>query len=248
MSTTERAESVEDVLKMLARCLETARAENTAEGYFPLLYSWETKDIATAADQCVFDAPDEARRMIVVFSNRYFEARRQFRAGEPTPKAWGLTFRTGRSSSALVVQHLLLAINAHINVDLPAAAAEVGMSWTDYSRVDAILAKGVARIQNALNRTTFVLRLVDLFAGDFDEMFTSWSLQAARRHAFELARRLRAAPEADKPRLIAEADETAYALGERLLNPPLRDRLLIAAISLTERNESPREILSLLER
>jgi hypothetical protein len=148
----------------------------------------------------------------------------------------------------LVVQHLLLAINAHINLDLPVAAAETGMGWPDYSRVDAILARGVSRIQGALNRTTFVLRLIDILGGEFDEMFASFSLRAARRHAFELARRLRAAPESVRPALIAEADQIALGIGQRLLDPPLRDRILLAALSLTERNKSPRDLLSLLER
>ncbi len=248
MNLGERAESVEDVLNLLGRCIETARAENTADGYFPLLYTWETRDIALAAEQGVFEAPEEARRMIVVFSNRYFAARRQFRAGEATAKAWSLAFHAARSSSALVVQHLLLAINAHINLDLPVAAAETGVGFPDYSRVDAILARGVARIQGALNRTTFVLRLLDLFGGEFDEMFATFSLRAARRHAFEVARRLRGAPESERTALIAEADQVAFSIGQRLLDPPLRDRILLAAVSLTERNKSPRDLLALLER
>lgn len=242
----EQAESVEDVLAILGRALETARAENTADGYFPLVYSWETTDIAAAAAE--FEAPDELRRMIVVFANRYFDARQKFRAGEATTKTWDLAFRAARSSSALVVQHLLLAMNAHINVDLPIVAAETGIGLADYTRVDTILQRGIERIQEALNRTTLVLRLLDLVGGDFDEMFAAWSLKAARRHAFELASRLRVASEAERPRLIAQADETAFRLGQRLIAPPLRDRLLLAAIRLTERNKSPRELLTLLER
>jgi hypothetical protein len=244
----ERAESIDDVLNLLDRCIETARAENTADAYFPLLYTWETRDIALAAEQGVFEAPEEARRMIVVFSNRYFAERQRFRGGDVTTKAWSLAFQAARSSSALVVQHLLLAINAHINLDLPIAAAETGMGWTDYSRVDAILSRGVARIQGALNRTTFLLRLLDLFGGEFDEIFATFSLRAARRHAFELARRLRAATDSERSDLIAEADQVAFGIGQRLLDPPLRDRVLLAAVSLTERNKSPRELLALLER
>lgn len=248
MSFIESATSVDDVLKILERCVETARAENSAEGYFPLIYLWETRDIAAAADDGLFDAPDELRRMIVVFANRYFSARRRFRAGEPTPKAWGLAFRAARSSSALVVQHLLLAMNAHINVDLAAAAAETGLSWPDYSRVDAILGKGITKIQSRLNRTTFLLRALDWFAGDFDEMFTVFSLKAARRYAFDLARRLRDTPEPGRAALVAEADDWALHLGRRLLTPPLRDRLLLAVVRLTERHASPRELIRLLER
>jgi hypothetical protein len=248
MGDGETAKTVDDVLERLGRCVETARAENTADGYFPLIYTWETRDIAEAADARLFDDAEALRRMIVAFANRYFAARRQFRAGEPTSKAWGLAFRAARSSHALVLQHLLLAINAHINVDLAVAAAETGLPWADYSRVDAILGRGLARVQRGLNRTTIVLRLLDIVGGDFDEMLTIFSLKAARRHAFELAHRLRGAPEPARAALIAQADDFALALGQRLLEPPLRDRLLLAVVKLTERNASPRDLLALLER
>ena len=248
MSYIELARSVDEVQHLLERCIATARAENSAEGYFPLIYAWETQDIARAADDGVFDAPDELRRLIVVFANRYFTARRQFRAGEPTSKAWGLAFRAARSAPALVVQHLLLAVNAHINADLAAATSETDLSWADYAKLDVILGRGLSRIQGSLNRTTLVLRALDLFAGNFDEMLTIFSLKAARRYAFDLVHRLRAAPEGGRPALIAEADDCALHIGQRLLNPPLRDRLLLAAVYLSERNKSPRQLMELLER
>ena len=186
--------------------------------------------------------------MIVAFANRYFAARAQFRANQPTSRSWALAFRAARSGSALVVQHLLLAMNAHINVDLGAAAAESNLPWADYSRVDVILGRGVSRIQSRLNRTTPVLRALDFAGGEFDEMFTIYSLKAARRQAFELARRLRAAPAAEQPSIVAGADVTALRFGERLLDPPLRDRVLLAVLRLTERNVSPRQHLAALER
>lgn len=244
----KQAESVDDVKALLGRCIEQDRDENSADAYFALLYSWETHDIAEAANAGVFEAPDELRRMLVTFANRYFAARAQYRAETSTSRSWALTFRAARATSALVVQHILLAMNAHINVDLGVAAAETDLPWPDYARVDAILSQGVSRIQGCLNRTTPVLRGVDLLGGAFDEMFTIYSLKAARRQAFALAQRLRAAPEARRAVIIAEADDLALRLGQRLLDPPLRDRLLLAAVRLTERNVSPRELLAILER
>jgi hypothetical protein len=248
MGYIELAKTVDDVRSLLASAIQVAREEDTADAYFPLIYSWETRDIAKAADDGVFEAPDDLRRMIVVFANRYFSARAHFRANEPTSKPWALAFRAARSSSAMVIQHLLLAMNAHINVDLAAAAAETGISWPDYARVDVILARGVENIQGRLNRLTLLLRALDLVAGHFDEMLTVFSLKAARRNAYELAHRMRAAPESERAALIAEAEHCALGLGERLLEPPLRDRLVLAAASLFERNVSPAEMLALLER
>lgn len=244
----EQAESVEDVQRMLARFIEVARDENSADAYFALLYSWETRDIADAANAGAFDTPDELRRMIVTFANRYFAARHQYRANLPMSRSWALAFRAARSTSALVVQHILLAMNAHINVDLGIAAAETGIALADYGRVDTILARGVSRIQGALNRMTPVLRGLDLFGGEFDEMFTIFSLKAARRQAFALARRLLAAPLEQRPSIVAEADDLALRFGHLLLDPPLRDRLWLAGVRLTERNVSPRQLLAILER
>ncbi|WP_437735357.1 DUF5995 family protein [Sorangium sp. So ce1335] len=248
MTEVEQAASVDDVQRLLARCIEVARDENSADAYFALLYSWETRDIADAADAGVFDAPDALRRMIVAFANRYFTARAQFRADRPVSGAWALAFRAARSTSALVVQHILLSMNAHINVDLGVAAAETGLSWADYARVDAILGRGVSRIQGSLNRTTPVLRGLDFIGGEFDELFTIYSLKAARRQAFALAQRLQAAAVEERPSLVAEADDRALRFGQRLLDPPLWDRLWLAAVRITERNVSPRQLLAILEQ
>lgn len=248
MSLVEQAESVDDVHRLLARCIEAGRDENSADAYFALLYAWETRDIEDAARAGVFEAPDELRRMIVTFANRYFAARAQFRANQPMSRAWALAFRAAHSTSALVVQHILLAMNAHINVDLGVAAAATGLPWPDYARVDAILGRGVGRIQGSLNRTTPVLRGLDLIGGEFDEMLTIYSMKAARRQAFVLAQQLRAAPQAEHPSIVAEADDCALRLGQRLLDPPLRDRLLLAAVRITERNVSPRQLLAILEQ
>jgi uncharacterized protein DUF5995 len=248
MSHIELANTVEDVLSLLEVCIETAREEDSADAYFPLIYSWETRDIAQAATDGVFDAPDELRRTIVVFANRYFTARAQFRANRPTSQPWALAFRAARSSSALVIQHLLLAMNAHINVDLAAATAETGLPWLDYSRVDAILGRGVGKIQGRLNRTTVLLRALDLMGGEFDEMLTIFSLKAARRSAYQLAHRMRATPQSERGALLTSAESLASGFGQLLIRPPLRDRLLLAAASLFERNVSPRQLLGMLER
>lgn len=248
MSHAELATSVDDVLTLLRRAISLARDQNTADGYFPLVYLWETEELQAAADGGGFAAPAELRRMIVGFANRYFSARAEFAAGRHTPRSWALAFRAARTSSALVLQHLLLGMNAHINVDLAAAAAETGITLADYSRVDAILGRSIDRIQRSLNRTTPVLRAIDLVGGRFDEALSFYSLRTARRCAFTLATELGATPEAARPALIAQADARALELGLQLLHPPLRDRLWLAAVRLSERNLSPRQLLALLER
>lgn len=248
MSNIELAESAEDVLRLLDSCTEMARDENSADGYFSLIYTWETRDILAAADAGRFTAPDEVRRAIVLFGNRYFTARADFRARRPTSKCWTLAFGTARASSALVLQHILLGMNAHINYDLAAAIAETALPPCDYASVGEVLCGGVDRVQGCLNRTTPVLAALDVIGGNFDELLASYSVRAARHYAFDLVQRLRAAPAASRPALMQQADDFAFRLGQRLISPPLRDRLVLALVRLTERNVSPRELLGMLER
>jgi hypothetical protein len=248
MVDVELAKSVGDVERLLKQCVEVAQAENSAAGYFPLIYLWETRDLAAAADRGDFDSPEKLREMIVAFSNQYFSARGRFRAGQSTSRAWGLAFEAARSSSSLVIEHLLLAMNAHINLDLGVATAQVQMQSGDFQRVDGILAQGVHRIQAKLNRTSLLLRAADWLGGRFDELFVVYSLEAARRQAFSVAERLLRTPEPDRPSVISQVDDLATGFGRRLLQPPFRARVLLALARLTEPALSPREIVDLLAR
>ncbi|HVZ37122.1 MAG TPA: hypothetical protein VG963_32085, partial [Polyangiaceae bacterium] len=93
-----------------------------------------------------------------------------------------------------------------------------------------------------------VLRVLDAVGGGFDEMLTIYSLKAARRQALDLALRLASESDGTRAARIDEADDLAFRLGQRLLDPPLRDRLLLASLWISERNVSPREFLDLLAR
>lgn len=244
----ELARTEGDVLRLLDACVDTARAENSADGYFPLLYSWETRDLIAAADAGGFGSAERLRAMIVAFANQYFTARAQFRAGATAPAAWELAFRASRTESLLVVEHLLLAMNAHINRDLGIAAAETGVVGEDYQRVDAVLARGIDRVQTKLNRLSRVLWAVDILGRQFDELFVAYSLEAARREALVVAERLLRTPEGERPSLILEVGARAAAHGRRILHPPLRARVWLALARLSEPTLSPREIIAELAK
>ena len=46
-------------------------------------------------------------------------------AGRPVPRCWQVAFERGRTGDHVILQHLLLGINAHVNLDLAVAAAEI---------------------------------------------------------------------------------------------------------------------------
>jgi hypothetical protein len=62
-------------------------------------------------------------RLDVVFANRYLVAFEQSQNNQAPTRSWQLTFETSRRWWPIVLQHLLLGMNAHINLDLGIVAA-----------------------------------------------------------------------------------------------------------------------------
>lgn len=62
-------------------------------------------------------------RLDTLFAERYFDAVTPRDAESRPTASWHLTFQAGSQWRPLVLQHLLVGINAHINLDLGVAAA-----------------------------------------------------------------------------------------------------------------------------
>jgi hypothetical protein len=113
-----------------------------------------------------FEYPDWITYVITTFSNRYFQAFRDYEAGRPVPDAWRITFDEAAHGDVNGGQDVLLASNAHTQHDLPYAYAEMGMRTPD----------GQSRKHdhdgvNAINTRVFD-ELEDEFAERYDPQFT----------------------------------------------------------------------------
>ena len=67
---------------------------------------------------------ERMERLSITFVDRYLAALDGYRAGRTVTKSWELALDTAEARRPIVLQHLLLAINAHVNLDLGIAAAE----------------------------------------------------------------------------------------------------------------------------
>lgn len=63
-------------------------------------------------------------RLDVAFARRHLDALDAWRERRAPSLSWRIAFEAARSRSLLVLQHMLLGMNAHINLDLGIAAAE----------------------------------------------------------------------------------------------------------------------------
>ena len=96
----------------------------------------------------------------------------------------------------IVLQHLLLGMNAHINLDLGVTASELADGGSidavraDFDAVNDVLGELVDGCQGALGQVSPWLGLADRVGGSGDETLIRFSLVAARRQAWSVAERL----------------------------------------------------------
>lgn len=116
--------TIQEVIDQLDLIIDWAEDKASPMAYFPCLYRRVTIAVANGIKQGFFDDGPRMEKLDVIFANRYFEAFDQYLQGEVTTESWKFTFRAAEEYSPLVIQHLLLGINAHINLDLGIAAGQ----------------------------------------------------------------------------------------------------------------------------
>jgi hypothetical protein len=182
------------------------------------------------------------------FANRYFAALRAHLAGRATPRAWGAAFGRSAAGDAIALQHLLLGMNAHINVDLGAATATVcpGKALPgvrrDFRRINELLAELTDDVQDELDAVSPRLADLDALGGADDEHFAVFSMSVARDDAWLLATALARTPSLLRPTVERLSDEKAAFLGTAIAHPPSPAREAVAVVRAAEVSDVRRVI------
>lgn len=224
-------ESFARVRRDLDHIRDVCRAEGSRNGYFAAMYSRVTAAVQRRADAGRFN---DARRMeafVARFARRYTDAYWAHAAGQPASRAWALAFTTADTSGPLVVQHLGLGMNAHINLDLGVVAAEVAVDESatatpgepsaslraDFMAINDVLFELVERCQQAVVAASPLLGVADTLMASTDDDLTRFSLTVARAGAWQFARDLTGSPHQEWAAMIDARDRSVADLGGRLL-------------------------------
>jgi len=236
------ARTIDEVIEQLTRILDASRARGSADGYFAGLYREVTDEVRARIARGWFEDGPRMERFDVIFANRYLEAWARHEAGESAGAAWDLALGAGEAFWPVVLQHLLLGMNAHINLDLGLAAAATAPGAAiaglqgDFDRINQLLASLVNDVENRLARVWPPLRRLDGFAGGADEAVIKFSLRLARDYAWGLATATAAATDPAARSAGAEAaDGGAAVIGQGILHPGFKAGLILKFVRLRER-------------
>lgn len=221
------AGSIDEVIDALDGVVAWAGDEGSPLGYFAALYRAVTARVGEGIAAGFFDDGERMERLDVVFANRYLDALETFhRGGEPT-RSWAVAFEAGTRVTPIVLQHLLLGINAHINLDLGIAAAEVSPGDAlpdlrkDFDRINEILASQMQRSQRDLAAISPWLGLLDTLGGRSDDELVRFSVEVARTQAWRFAVELAPLARDAWGGAIRARDRRISTLGRTILRPGL---------------------------
>jgi hypothetical protein len=214
-----------------------AREHRSRLGYFAALYRGVTIGAATALAAGAFERPDAAQRLIILFAGRYFDAFDHRLHGKPTTRSWQAAFDAADRWAPTVLQHLLLGINAHINLDLGIAAArtrgELDLPRSDFDRVNDMLVEMMDDVQAKLAVVWPLLRLLDWMAGRLDENLVGFALRQARADAWVFGESL-LVKGADTRTLIDQRDQHVAGIARHIVRPGPLLRAGLATVRLGE--------------
>ena len=129
---------IDDVLTELAAIVADTKKRRDPLGYFAALYRQVTLRVKTGIAQGKFEDGPRMSRFDASFANAYFRAYQRHQKHQSPGRAWGFAFDRARLDRTLIVQNLLLGINAHINLDLgvvtgttvPRGVVDFGSAWS----------------------------------------------------------------------------------------------------------------------
>lgn len=236
-----QARTIDEVITHLDTIISWSREHNSPAGYFASLYRGVTIAVKEGIAAGRFVDGPRMERLDVIFANRYLEAWTLYQAGEKPSKSWRIAFNATRKKRYTILQHLLLGINAHINLDLGIAAAQtiegqpIDTIEPDFIAINELLGEMVEAVQQKINAVSPSMRLLDALTGKADEKLAAFSVSKARKNAWRVACRFAKSDPTQHDSLVREEDLHTVTFARLLQRPGLQVSTILRAIRLVEK-------------
>lgn len=241
---TMPAKTIDEVLTELDLIIDETVAENNFIGIFAYVYRRTTAQVKQAILEKQFEDNIRMEALDVAFANLYLTAYQQYTSGLLCSTSW-LTAFSAKNERITIIQHLLLGMNAHINLDLGIAAATIAPGASlpalkaDFMKVNQLLGELVNEMQGRVAKVSRLMFLLDWAGKNTDELIVSFSMAKSREQSWNLACVLAQLAETDRKPIIEVADRTITALGTTLKCPPGKSlKMLLKLIAFFEEKNS----------
>lgn len=243
--------SIDDVIAALEKIIVEAEKNNDVSGYFAVLYLKVTKKVKEGIETNQFEDGPRMEMLDVIFASRYLNAYQAWKKNEPVSASWKKTFESSTDFWPIVLQHLLMGMNAHINLDLGVAAAAVSKEkniyalQNDFNKINEILSSLVNEVQNNLAEIWPTLKKILQKTRKVDDFLVDYSMQLSRDGAWKFATGIANKADAELPVLIEARDKKVAEKSKIIINSGFIARLIFGIIRISELGSVKQKIAKL---
>jgi hypothetical protein len=250
-STNTSATSITEVIQELDNVIDWCVEKKSRIGYFATLYKKMTVAVQQGIQQNRFADGKRMERLDVIFANRYLSAWKAYTTKQPCTNAWCAAFDASESNKLIVLQHLLLGINTHINLDLGIAAAEtagdtdINLLKSDFEMINDVIAHTSNDVQETLCRIWFPLRFINRISNNREDAVINFSIKTARQASWSNAVALSLAKGQARTNHVNFLDNGVVAVANRIKAPGMYVSMLLWPVLKMEDKEVSKIIKTL---
>lgn len=249
----ETINTIDDVIEALDEIIQECKDNQVPLGYFAALYRKVTIQVKEGIAEDFFDDGPRMETLDVIFAKRYIDAYRRHQKSESITASWLRAFELAPKYWPIVLQRLLIGMNAHINLDLGIAAAEVMKGKdiqylkNDFNKINDILSELVVEVEEDLSQIWPFLKKILKWVGKVDDFLINFSMKIARDGAWGFAEELSKTSEDNIEAVIQSRDHDVAKIASLITNPGWIASLLFKIIRITEKGTVKEKIQKLME-
>ncbi|HEY5370523.1 MAG TPA: DUF5995 family protein [Hanamia sp.] len=235
-----QAGTIEEVISQLDDIIAWSISNKSRMGYFATLYRRMTVAVQQGIINNIFQDGKRMEQLDVDFANRYFFAWNAYTNNQPCSLAWKVAFDACQNSELICLQHLILGINTHINLDLCMATAaccpgdKIYDLESDFNKINDVIAAQAQLVQDTLCKVWFPLKVLKDIANNEEDAVINFSIGTARTCSWANAVALAHTNAQMTAELTSQIDNTVVALGNKVIDPGLWINLILKPVLFME--------------
>ena len=215
--------TIEEIIEKLDEIISWSIDHKSTLGYFACTYRSTTIAVLKGVQNNKFEDGPRMIALDIAFANRYFDALENYQNNKKCTNAWFTAFESTKNEKLLILQHILLGMNAHINLDLGVSAASV-MPYgkiaplrKDFNTINDTIASINQNVQDSLSKICYSVEYIDKIAKDKDNIILDFAISKARETAWATAYIVSNSINFIRPSLINMVDNAATLIAKNII-------------------------------
>ena len=240
--------TIEEVLKKLDDIIIWSKENKSTIGYFACTYRIMTAQVLKGIQQKKFEDNPRMILLDIAFATRYLDAWENYSKGKKCTNSWYLAFEATKNKELLILQHIFLGMNAHINLDLGISAAsimpyrKINPLKKDFENINTVISSINQKVQDSLNKICYPVNLIDKLSNGKDNVILDFAISKARETSWATAVISSNTPNFMKESVTNIVDYAAAKVASQILNPKLLSSTLAKELKKCESSDVVKNI------